>query len=246
MRRGEAGLYSPVGHPGAAAGKARSDGPSHVAFWLRPVSLFGRFGVTSPASLHVRSAFHVSPGRAPPRGWQGCRRCPRSFTPWVTPQHVRVEAPKHRRVRPGCPGRHSNLDPCNILPSGVLESRECFWSHSSPSASLPSRDILFPLLISGRNPAECGHSWPFVRTTRTGLRAHFGPFSVSLGPLSPKQPNHGHFGTDVGKLRNSMGWRRPKGSGLKNLRSGEVNRDRTLRFSVSANRPQSGHVMEGL
>jgi hypothetical protein len=30
-----------------------------------------------------------------------------------------------------------------------------------------------------------------------GLRAHFGPFFVSLGPLSPKQPNHGHFGTDV-------------------------------------------------
>ena len=136
MRRGEAGLYSPVGHPGAAAGKARSDGPSHVAFWLRPVSLFGRFGVTSPASLHVRSAFHVSPGRAPPRGWQGCRRCPRSFTPWVTPQHVRVGAPKHHRVRPGCPDRHSNLDPCNILPSGVLESGECFWSRSSPSASL--------------------------------------------------------------------------------------------------------------
>jgi hypothetical protein len=103
MRRGEAGLYSPVGHPGAAVGKGRSDGPSHVAFWLRPVSLFGRFGVTSPASLHVRSAFHVSPGRAPPRGWQGCRRCPRSFTPWVTPQHVRVGAPKHHRVRPGCP-----------------------------------------------------------------------------------------------------------------------------------------------
>jgi hypothetical protein len=100
IRRGEAGLYSPVGHPRAAVGKGRSDGPSHVAFWLRPVSLFGRFGVTSPASLHVRSAFHVSPGRAPPRGWQGCRRCPRSFTPWVTPQHVRVGAPKHHRVRP--------------------------------------------------------------------------------------------------------------------------------------------------
>ena len=148
MRRGEAGLYSPVGHPGAAAGKGRSDGPSHVAFWLRPVSLFGRFGVTSPASLHVRSAFHVSPGRAPPRGWQGCRRCPRSFTPWVTPQHVRVGAPKHHRVRPGCPDRHSNLDPCNILPSGVLESGECFWSRSSPSAKTPCRDILFPTLRS--------------------------------------------------------------------------------------------------
>ena len=32
MRRGEAGLNSPVGHAGAAAGRDRSDGPSHVAF----------------------------------------------------------------------------------------------------------------------------------------------------------------------------------------------------------------------
>jgi hypothetical protein len=198
MRRGKAGLYSPVGHPGAAAGKDRSGGPSHVAFWLRPVSLFGRFGVTSPASLHVRSAFHVSPGRAPPRGWQGCRRCPRSFTPWVTPQHVRVGAPKHHRVRPGCPDRHSNLDPCNIRHSGVLESGECFWSRTSPSASLSSGDILFPLPISGRNRAERGHLRPFVRTTSTGPGAHFGPFCVSVSALSLTQPNHGRFGTDVG------------------------------------------------
>lgn len=144
MCRGEAGLNSPVGHPGAAAGKARSDGPSHVAFWLRPVSLFGRFGVTSPTSLHLRSAFHVSPGRAPPRGWQGCRRCPRSFTPWVTPQHVRVGAPKHHRVQPGCPDRHSNLDPCNIPSPGVLESRECFWSHEPPSANYPWFQLSLP------------------------------------------------------------------------------------------------------
>ena len=145
MRRGEAGLNSPVGHPGAAVGKGRSDGPSHVAFWLRPVSLFGRFGVTSPASLHVRSAFHVSPGRAPPRGWQGCRRCPRSFTPWVAPQHVRVGAPKHHRVRPGCPDRHSNLDPCNIPPGcarkwrmflvALLSLRQDPWSDT---LSLPA------------------------------------------------------------------------------------------------------------
>ena len=66
MCRGEAGLYSPVVHAGAAAGRNRSDGPFHVAFWLRPVSLFGRFGVTSPVSLHVCSAFHVSPSRTPP------------------------------------------------------------------------------------------------------------------------------------------------------------------------------------
>ena len=66
MCRGEAGPYSPVEHAGAAAGKDRSDGPFHIAFWLRPVSLFGRFGVTSPVSLHVCSAFHVSPSRVPP------------------------------------------------------------------------------------------------------------------------------------------------------------------------------------
>lgn len=66
MRRGEAGLYSPVGHASVAAGKDRSGGPSHIAFWLRPVSLFGRFGVTSPVSLHIHSAFHVSPSLGPP------------------------------------------------------------------------------------------------------------------------------------------------------------------------------------
>ena len=65
-RRGEAGLYSPVEHAGAAVGRARSDGPFHIAFWLRPVSLFGRFGVTSPVSLHLRSAFHAPPSRGPP------------------------------------------------------------------------------------------------------------------------------------------------------------------------------------
>ena len=66
MCRGEAGLYDPVEHTGTAVGRDRSDGPFHVAVWLRPISLFGRFGVTSPVSLHVRSAFHVSPSRAPP------------------------------------------------------------------------------------------------------------------------------------------------------------------------------------
>lgn len=55
MRHGEVGPSSPVGHPGVAAGKARSGGPSHTAFrQQRPVSLFGHFGVTSPETgLHV-------------------------------------------------------------------------------------------------------------------------------------------------------------------------------------------------
>lgn len=64
--RGEVGLYSPVERTGAAAGRDRSGGPLHIAVWLRPVSLFGRFGVTSPMSLHARSTFHAPPSRVPP------------------------------------------------------------------------------------------------------------------------------------------------------------------------------------
>ncbi len=83
MRRGEAGLNSPVGHPGAAAGRARSDGPSHVAFWLRPVSLFGRFGVTSPASLHV-----VQPSTSPLAALR--IRCARERVGYKAPEVVIV------------------------------------------------------------------------------------------------------------------------------------------------------------
>jgi hypothetical protein len=158
MRRGEAGLYSPVGHPGAAAGKDRSDGPSHIAFWLRPVSLFGRFGVTSPASLHVRSAFHVSPGRAPPRGWQGCRRCPRSFTPWVTPQHVRVGAPKHHRVRPGCP-TGTQISTLATSPTRVCSKVENVSGRAPLPPPVSSVDTFFSLPSSASgSPQNAGLS----------------------------------------------------------------------------------------
>ncbi len=70
-------------------------------------------------------------------------------------------------------------------------------SNRSPSASLPVRDILFPALGGGRNPAECRASWLLIRTTRTSWEAHFRPFSLSLGPTSLTQPNHARFGTDV-------------------------------------------------
>jgi hypothetical protein len=49
-----------------------------------------------------------------------------------------------------------------------------------PSASLARRDILFPPLSAGGNPAERGLFRLFVRTTRGGRQAYFGPFSVSL------------------------------------------------------------------
>jgi hypothetical protein len=41
-------------------------------------------------------------------------------------------------------------------------------SNPTPSASRPSRDILFAALHAGRNPAERGLFRPFVRTTRGG------------------------------------------------------------------------------
>ena len=53
MRHGEVGPSSPVGDVSAAAGKDSSGGPSHAAFWLRPVSPFGRFGVTSPDRVFI-------------------------------------------------------------------------------------------------------------------------------------------------------------------------------------------------
>jgi hypothetical protein len=75
--------------------------------------------------------------------------------------------------------------------------KRMFAASELPSASLASRDILFQALSTGRNAAECQALRPFIRTTGGGPEAHFGPFSVSLGRLSLRQPNHGHFGTDV-------------------------------------------------
>jgi hypothetical protein len=65
------------------------------------------------------------------------------------------------------------------------------------SANALCRDILFPAVDVGRNGAECGPSWQFIRTKDPARKAYFGPFFASLSRLSPKQPNHGHFGTDV-------------------------------------------------
>jgi hypothetical protein len=96
------------------------------------------------------------------------------------------------------------------------------------------QDILFSPLISGRNSPECGHSWQIVRTMRTGLRAYFGPFFVSLRPLSLKQPNHARFGTDVKSSQNQWVRRNLRGAGLKEPRSAEVNWDRTIRFGTIA------------
>jgi hypothetical protein len=100
------------------------------------------------------------------------------------------------------------------------------------SASLPSRDILFPALGSGRNPGECGPLRPFIRTTGTRPEADFGPFSVSLHPPSPTQPNHAKFSTDVRSSEDQWVTEIWRGAGSKGARSGGVNRERTVRFGT--------------
>ena len=71
---------------------------------------------------------------------------------------------------------------------GALDPRSPITEEGSTTVPLPPprrpcRDILFPLLISGRKPAECGHSWQIVRT--------MGP---ARGPTSGRFPSlSAHF-----------------------------------------------------
>jgi hypothetical protein len=101
-----------------------------------------------------------------------------------------------------------------VVRKSLKKAPRGFDDSSSPSAKTHSRDILFPPLISGRNPAECGHSWQIVRTTRPPRQPYFGPFFVSPGSRSPRQPNHGHFGTDVETSMIQGVEERPKGVGF--------------------------------
>ena len=108
--------------------------------------------------------------------------------------------------------------------------RRGFDDSSSPSASLPIRDILFPALAAGRNGAECGPSWPFVRTTDPARKAHLAPFSASLRPLSLTQPNHARFGTVIGTSTDQWVRGSPKERSLEEPPSGEGNTARTIRY----------------
>ena len=75
--------------------------------------------------------------------------------------------------------------------------------------------------IGAETPQNASIPRPIIRTTRPHrpLRA----FSVSLGPLSPTQPNHGRFGTDVKSESNQRFRAKPEGRGFERaaLRRGE-------------------------
>ena len=112
---------------------------------------------------------------------------------------------------------------------------------SCRSAKTPSQDILFRALVTGRNGAECGHSWQNVRTTRTGVKANFGPFFVSASPLSPTQPNHAHFGTDVRSSESQCVTAPQRGEGLQEPRSGGVDGNRTVGSGSAADADRRCH-----
>jgi hypothetical protein len=104
----------------------------------------------------------------------------------------------------------------SVVCKPLKKNERGFDDRTSPSAKTPCRDILFPWVHRGRKPAEYGHFRRIVRTTMRRLLPHCRPFSASLRPLSPKQPNHGHFGTDVeSSIIQWVGGPR-KGSGFEN------------------------------
>jgi len=102
------------------------------------------------------------------------------------------------------------------------------------------------MLGTGRNGAELGALRLYFRTTGTGRGARFEPFFVSLGPPSPKQPNHGHFGTDVESSIIQRFGGRPEGVGFERapLRRSEQGSNcpvQRVRYSVvSAALPSAG------
>ena len=117
----------------------------------------------------------------------------------------------------------------------------------TPSAKTPSRDILFLLLTRRRKPAERGHSRQIVRTMRTGWRAHFGPFAVSLAPLSPKQPNHGRFGTVVRSLPDQWVMRCQLGRGFESaaLRRSEQGSNHSIRYGCRGDKDRAPRGVAG-
>jgi hypothetical protein len=102
-----------------------------------------------------------------------------------------------------------------------------FDDSSSPSASTLTCDILFRCSAAGWNGTECGPLRLFVRTAGAGRSAHFGPFSVSLGHFLRRNRTTAIL-VRVSEAR-QINWLQEtrRGVGLKEPRSGGVNRDRT-------------------
>ena len=133
--------------------------------------------------------------------------------------------------------------------AGVCEAqrKRMFAASELPSASLPMRVILLGALRAGRNPAECGHLRPFIRTTGTGRQAYFGPFSGSLATFSLTQPNHAHFGTAVESLRNQCvrGGSRARGFERASLRRSEQGSNNSIQYGCRGDKDRAPRGVAG-
>ena len=85
----------------------------------------------------------------------------------------------------------------SVVRKSLILRKRGFNDRSSPSASLPSRDILFRGPRRRPEWRRCGPSGTFIRTIGACAQAHFEPFLCSPGALSLTQPNLGDFGTDL-------------------------------------------------
>jgi hypothetical protein len=115
------------------------------------------------------------------------------------------------------------------------------------SESLPIWDILFPRLASGRNGAECRPFRSFIRTTGTGSDAHFGPYPISLRPLSLTQPNHDHFGTVVRSPPDQWVMRCQLGCGFESaaLKRSEQGSNNSIRYRCRADKDRAPRGVAG-
>jgi hypothetical protein len=129
--------------------------------------------------------------------------------------------------------------PCSAV--GGSPSFRTLRSNRLHSASLPIWDILFPRLASGRNGAECRPFRSFIRTAVTGSEAHFGPYPVSLRPLSLTQPNHGHFGTVVRSQPDQWVMRCQLGCGFESaaLKRSEQGSNNSIRYRCRADKDRA-------
>jgi hypothetical protein len=123
--------------------------------------------------------------------------------------------------------------------------------------------VFRPEILSLRQDTQSGHSFsapdkqsearrtrPFpaiVRTMRTGWRAHFGPFAVSLAPLSRKQPNHGRFGTVVRRLPDQWVMRCQLGRGFESaaLRRSEQGSNHSIQYGCRGDKDRAPRGVAG-
>ena len=183
---GEVGPSSPVGDVSAAAGKDSSGGPSHAAFWLRPVSPFGRFGVTSPDRVFIFFNLPCFPWPRPASGLAGRS----ALSPELHTLDCSAACPGRGTSAPegpageGTPPPALHLDPYDVFRPDVQRRRtflvalaslrQSHQSNPSPHADQREKSTLFQRRLAREpsthlppNRPKCSLSAPILRRVGT-------------------------------------------------------------------------------